>query len=63
MRKAPQSYGRKGRYANSNSNSLQFVTSAGIVGSGGTPEQFAASLDRDREAFAGLIKSLGVKAP
>ncbi len=41
----------------------KFVTSAGIVASGGTAEQFAALLDRDREAFAGLIKSLGVKAP
>jgi len=41
----------------------KFVTSAGIVASGGTAEQFSALLDRDREAFAGLIKSLGVKAP
>ncbi|MFM9967447.1 MAG: Bug family tripartite tricarboxylate transporter substrate binding protein [Burkholderiales bacterium] len=41
----------------------KFVTSAGIIPSGGTAEQFAAFLDRDREAFAGLIKSLGVKAP
>ena len=41
----------------------KFVTSAGIVASGGTAEQFAAFLERDREAFAGLIKSLGVKAP
>lgn len=39
----------------------KFVTSAGIVPSGGSAEQFAAFLDRDREAFAGLIKSLGVK--
>jgi tripartite-type tricarboxylate transporter receptor subunit TctC len=41
----------------------KFVTPAGIVASGGTADQFAAMLDRDREAFAGLIKSLGVKAP
>lgn len=40
----------------------KFVSSAGIVASGGTPEQFAALLDRDRAAFAGLIRSLGVKA-
>lgn len=39
----------------------KFVASAGIVPSGGSAEQFAAFLDRDREAFAGLIKSLGVK--
>jgi tripartite-type tricarboxylate transporter receptor subunit TctC len=39
----------------------KFVSSAGIVASGGTAEQFNALLDRDREAFAGLIKSLGVK--
>lgn len=41
----------------------KFVSSAGIVASGGTAEQFNALLERDREAFAGLIKSLGVKAP
>ena len=41
----------------------KFVTSAGIVASGGTAEQFSVMLDRDREAFAALIRSLGVKAP
>jgi tripartite-type tricarboxylate transporter receptor subunit TctC len=39
----------------------KFVTAAGIVLSGGTVEQFGTLLDRDREAFAGLIKSLGIR--
>ena len=39
----------------------KFMTSAGIVPSGGTAEQFGALLDREREGFAALIKSLGVK--
>lgn len=39
----------------------KYMISIGLLPSGGSPEQFAGLLNKDREAFSALVKSLGIK--